>query len=107
MGFAMNIRPALGSEAAALSELVIAIGRELLNHALARAAQGGASEVTVDADPNAESFYLACGGTRRGEVPAPIPGQPERVRPQLEFVQFNNAIRKEVDAAATPQLRVL
>jgi len=83
------------------------VGRELLNHALATAAQGGASEVTVDADPNAESFYLACGATRRGEVPAPVPGQPERVRPQLEFVQLNNAIRKEVDAAATPQLRVL
>jgi len=59
------------------------IGRALVAHALETAARGGASSVTVDADPNAESFYLACGADRCGEVPAPIPGQPERVRPQL------------------------
>jgi GNAT superfamily N-acetyltransferase len=63
------------------------IGRALLAHALATAVRGGASEVTVDADPNAESFYLECGAVRRGEVAAPIPGQLERVRPQLAFVQ--------------------
>jgi len=61
------------------------IGRALLAHALETALRGGASSVTVDADPNAESFYLACGAERCGEVPAPIPGQPERVRPQLAF----------------------
>ena len=61
------------------------VGRALLAHALATAARGGATEVTVDADPNAESFYLECGAVRRGEVPAPIPGQPGRVRPQLAF----------------------
>jgi len=65
------------------------IGRALLAHALATAARGGASEVTVDADPNAESFYLEFGAIRRGDVPAPIPGQPKRVRPQLAFVQPN------------------
>ena len=59
------------------------IGRALVAHALETAARGRASVVTVDADPNAESFYLACGADRCGEVPAPIPGQPERVRPQL------------------------
>jgi ribosomal protein S18 acetylase RimI-like enzyme len=63
------------------------IGCTLLLHALETAARGGASEVTVDADPNAESFYLACGAIRRGEVPAPIVGEPGRVRPQLAFVQ--------------------
>ena len=46
---------------------------------------GGASSVTVDADPNAETFYLACGAARCGEVPAPVPGQSERVRPRLKF----------------------
>src|SRR6267143_1520343 len=46
------------------------IGRALVAHALETAARGGACSVTVDADPNAE-------------IPAPIPGQPERVRPQL------------------------
>jgi ribosomal protein S18 acetylase RimI-like enzyme len=61
------------------------IGRALVAHALQTAAQGGASSVTVDADPNAESLYLACGADRCGEVPAPIPGEPERVRPQLAF----------------------
>jgi ribosomal protein S18 acetylase RimI-like enzyme len=62
------------------------VGRALLAHALATAASGGASEVTVDSDPNAESFYLACGARRRGAVAAPITGHPERVRPQLAFV---------------------
>ena len=61
------------------------LGRELLAHALASARRAGAARITVDADPNAESFYVACGATRYGEVPAPIPGQPERVRPQLAF----------------------
>ena len=61
------------------------IGRALVAHALETAARGGASSVTVDADPNAESFYLACGANRCGEVPAPIRGEPGRVRPQLAF----------------------
>jgi len=61
------------------------VGRALMAHALETAARGGASAVTVDADPNAESFYLACGAERYGEVPAPIPGEPKRVRPQLAF----------------------
>jgi len=61
------------------------IGRALVAHALETAARGGASSVMVDADPNAESFYLACGADRCGEVPAPISGEPGRVRPQLAF----------------------
>jgi molybdenum cofactor cytidylyltransferase len=61
------------------------IGRALVAHALETAPRGGASSVTVDADPNAEGFYLACGAERCGEVPAPIPGEPMRVRPQLAF----------------------
>ena len=61
------------------------IGRALLHHALETAARAGAAELTVDADPNAEAFYLECGAIRRGQVPAPIPGHPGRVRPQLAF----------------------
>ena len=61
------------------------LGRKRLAHALENARCGGASRVTVDADPSAESFYLRSGAIRCGEVPAPIPGQPERVRPQLAF----------------------
>ena len=60
-------------------------GRALLEHALDFAFARGAPEVTVDADPNAERFYLACGARRLGEVAAPIPGRPDRVRPQLAF----------------------
>jgi predicted N-acetyltransferase YhbS len=61
------------------------IGRKLIDHALETALRSGASEVTVDADPNAAPFYLRCGAVRRGEVAAPIPGDPTRVRPQLAF----------------------
>ena len=61
------------------------IGRALLSHALETAARGGAAQVIVDADPNAETFYLESGAVRRGVVPAPIPGQSGRVRPQLVF----------------------
>jgi hypothetical protein len=39
----------------------------------------------VDADPNAESFYLDCGADRCGGVSAPLPEQPDRVRPQFAF----------------------
>src|SRR5712671_816151 len=111
----MNIRPAVETEAQLLSALVgfevagfyslsplgrsweldnlwvlprfirLGVGRALLSHALQTAACGGAAEVTVDADPNAEPFYLECGAVRRGVVPAPLPGQPQRARPQLTF----------------------
>ena len=59
------------------------VGRMLFEHALRVAAAGGALEVTIDADPYAEAFYLHCGAVRRGEVAAPIPGLPGRTRPQL------------------------
>ena len=50
------------------------LGRALITHALQTAAVGGASCVVVDADPNAEPFYVACGTKRLGEVAAPIAG---------------------------------
>jgi molybdenum cofactor cytidylyltransferase len=61
------------------------IGSTLMRHALATAWENGAQLVTVDADPNAEAFYVACGAVRVGEVAAPIEGDDARVRPQLEF----------------------
>ena len=61
------------------------IGRRLLAHALEFAARHGVAQVSVDADPNAEAFYLRCGAERRGAISAPIPGEPDRVRPQLFF----------------------
>lgn len=41
--------------------------------------------ITIDADPNAEAFYLACGVIRVGHVAAPIFADPSRVRPQLSL----------------------
>ena len=59
------------------------IGRSLLIHAIGLAASHGIAELTIDAEPNAEAFYLACGAHRVGSVPAPIAGDPDRRRPQL------------------------
>lgn len=36
-------------------------------------------------DPFAEAFYLRLGARRVGSVPAPMPGAPERLLPELEF----------------------
>ena len=59
------------------------IGRALVEHAIGIARQGGVKSIAIDADPNAEAFYLACGAKRVGEIAAPIPNEPGRVRPQL------------------------
>jgi ribosomal protein S18 acetylase RimI-like enzyme len=59
------------------------IGRALLRHAIETARLGGATEILIDSDPNAEAFYIACGAVRRGEMPAPTREEPDRVRPQL------------------------
>jgi GNAT superfamily N-acetyltransferase len=61
------------------------IGRVLLQRALDTARAAGHDMVRIDADPHAEAFYRACGATRTGTVPAPIDGEPQRVRPQLEL----------------------
>ena len=61
------------------------IGRALLAHAVNTAYLAGASSIVIDADPNAEPFYVACGAVRRGLVVAPIVGDPTRVRPQLSL----------------------
>jgi GNAT superfamily N-acetyltransferase len=59
------------------------VGRALLAHASETARAGGASTIAIDADPNAEPFYVACGAIRRGSVPAPTADEPGRTRPQL------------------------
>ena len=61
------------------------IGRALLVHAANSARRAGASTIVIDADPNAEPFYVACGAIRQGVVAAPIAGNPARVRPQLSL----------------------
>jgi GNAT superfamily N-acetyltransferase len=60
-------------------------GRELLAHAAHVARSMGIREIAIDADPNAENFYVRCGATVTGAVPAPIEGQPGRTRPQLRL----------------------
>ena len=59
------------------------IGRALLRHATLLAIEGGARRIRIDADPHAEPFYRACGADIVDVKPAPIPGMPERVRPQM------------------------
>jgi hypothetical protein len=46
-------------------------------------AVAGGNALAIDADPNAEAFYLAKGARRIGEIAAPIEGHPDRVRPQM------------------------
>jgi GNAT superfamily N-acetyltransferase len=58
------------------------VGRALFERARALAEEGGADLLEIDADPNAEPFYLRMGARRVGEVRTEIEGQP-RVRPLL------------------------
>jgi len=60
------------------------IGRRLFEHARAVAASGGAEALEIDADPNAEPFYLRMGAVRIGEVQSQVDGQP-RIRPLLRL----------------------
>lgn len=59
------------------------VGRAMLERAMREVTARGQVKLQIDADPNAERFYLACGAERIGEKPAPAVGQPRRVRPQL------------------------
>ena len=61
------------------------IGRALLAHAANSARLAGVSVIVIDADPNAEPFYVACGASRQGVVAAPIAANPARFRPQLSL----------------------
>ncbi|MDQ0138557.1 GNAT family N-acetyltransferase [Cupriavidus necator] len=61
----------------------LGIGRALLRHAAALAAAHGVKQLTIDAEPYAEPFYIACGARRIGVIDAPLDGNPLRQRPQL------------------------
>jgi len=65
------------------------IGRALLERAVREVAARGRAELLIDADPNAERFYVACGAEHTGEKSAPAVGQPQRVRPQLALPTTN------------------
>ena len=61
------------------------VGTALLQAIVADVARAGQALIHIDADPNAEPFYRAHGAVRIGVVPAPVPGEPDRVRPQLRL----------------------
>jgi ribosomal protein S18 acetylase RimI-like enzyme len=61
------------------------IGRHLFLRAADVARSGGAIAIDIDADPNAEAFYLACDAARIGAYPAPIGGDATRIRPQMRY----------------------
>ena len=58
-------------------------GRLLFEHAMDRAASRGAKQVEIEADPNAEGFYLRMGARRIGENVYDIEGQ-RRTLPLLK-----------------------
>ena len=60
------------------------IGRALFEHATARAAARGSSGLLIEADPNAEPFYLHMGAVRVGTAAGEIEGQPREL-PLLAF----------------------
>jgi ribosomal protein S18 acetylase RimI-like enzyme len=61
------------------------IGEALLRQALAVASQAGDRVVRVTSDPQALGFYERLGGRLAGNLPAPMPGMPERTLPVLEL----------------------
>ena len=58
------------------------VGRLMFEHAMDEAASRGASAVEIEADPNAEGFYLRMGARRTGENVYEIDGQ-RRVLPLM------------------------
>ena len=60
------------------------IGRALVLHLVALARESG-REVRLLSDPNAEAFYEHLGATKLSDVPAPMPGAPERTLPLMMF----------------------
>jgi len=82
----------MGAQAAELEHLWVrptfmrqGVGRALLQHAMQLLARADVSSIEIDADPNAERFYVACGAVRTGTRPAPIEGEATRARPQLRL----------------------
>jgi len=61
----------------------LGIGSLLMDKAWALAIEHRASAVSVDAESLAEAFYERQGFHRIAVVAAPIPGNPQRLRPQM------------------------
>jgi ribosomal protein S18 acetylase RimI-like enzyme len=65
------------------------IGRKLFTHAVERALARGASSLTIEADPNAETFYRHLGAVRVGTVASEVEGR----RRELPLLIFDLTIR--------------
>jgi GNAT superfamily N-acetyltransferase len=61
------------------------IGETLFQHAAARARDLGFACLTIEADPNAEGFYLRMGAVRTGALTTEIEGQ----RRELPLLTYN------------------
>jgi GNAT superfamily N-acetyltransferase len=59
------------------------VGRRLWEHAVDTARAAGFTSLQLDADPNAEGFYLAMGAERIGESPSAV--EPGRMLPELRI----------------------
>lgn len=60
------------------------LGRRLFDHAARAARDRGVTELAIEADPNAEAFYLHMGARRVGEIVSRVTGT-ERVVPVLRY----------------------
>lgn len=60
------------------------IGRQLFEHAMARARTLGADVVEIESDPHAEGFYHRMGAETIGEVTYELEGQP-RILPLMAY----------------------
>jgi GNAT superfamily N-acetyltransferase len=66
------------------------VGRLLFEHAMREAARRGASAVAIEADPNAEGFYLRMGARCVGENVFEIEGQKRKLPPLI--VEFSKPV---------------
>lgn len=61
------------------------VGTALLRAAIEAAVAGGAAGLEIDSDPNAMAFYVRLGARHVADLPAPMPGAPDRVLPRLHL----------------------
>lgn len=61
------------------------IGKKLFAHALEKSASSKVKLLNIDADPNAEGFYLKMGAKKIGEIVSQIEGN-KRILPLLQIV---------------------
>jgi GNAT superfamily N-acetyltransferase len=67
------------------------LGRQLFEHAVQATRTQGATELLIEADPNAEGFYLHMGAQRIGQTVSHLTGA-ERVLPQLRYTLSGMAV---------------